>query len=122
MKEREESGLLFQATVRVELPLTEMDYSVAGVAMKWVEDTDQELIWDMVNLNCSLDIQVLMVSRPLNHQWGAMTEAKVTTTRWGSGGWRGDRRLEAGRGKKDWELVSMSKEDAYLPSRSTPRA
>lgn len=76
MRESEESRLLFRAHERMRMLLTRMGDVWGGVTMRWVGDKDQEQRFDIVNLNCSLDIHVLMVSRTLNHQ--AMRELITT--------------------------------------------
>lgn len=84
--------------------------------MRWVGDKDQEQSFNTVNVNCSLDIQVLMVSRTLNHQ--AMRESN-------SGG--GDHNQVCdGEMTGDSELgerkgLRNGKEDTCLPSRRAPR-
>lgn len=84
--------------------------------VRWVGDKGQEQSLDTVNLNCSLDIQVLMVSRTLNHQ--AMKESD-------SGG--SDHNLVCDREMTgDSELgerkgLGNGKEDTCLPSRRAPQ-
>ena len=87
-------------------------------------------VLNLVNLNCLLDIQVWMMSRPLNHQ--AMRKRASEGDNYnnvGSRWWRDNRISRAWARSKgagwgvrgDWEAACMIKEDAYLPSKSTIR-
>lgn len=58
---------------KMELPLAEMDYIVWEGALRWVEELRGSVL-DMANWNCSLNIQVLIVSsHSVIKQWRGVT-------------------------------------------------